>query len=308
MRITSEVTVARSLDRLQGRLEAFERSQSELGTGKRIIKPSDDPTGSRRAMSLRSSMKAQEQFLSNISDAKGWLNNADSQLASATERLDRVRQLTVDASSMTEPQERQAIATEIREIRGELQAIANTKHMGRPLFGGYAAGDAVTYDEAATPPYAATGADEAVTRRVSDSETVTVNVTAHDWLGFDEAVSTDPDTGADQNTLAFLDRLAQDISDGAMGPDVSEELAGVDAALERVASSRSDIGAATNRVESAESRATSLQLTQRTELSDVEDVDIAEGVMELQVQESAYQATLQALAKALPPSLGAFLR
>lgn len=51
-----------------------------------------------------------------------------------------------------------------------------------------------------------------------------------------------------------------------------------------------------------------MHLTLRMELSEVQDLDLAKGVMELQVQQVAYEATLQALAKALPPSLAAFLR
>ncbi len=38
------------------------------------------------------------------------------------------------------------------------------------------------------------------------------------------------------------------------------------------------------------------------------DVDIAEAIMNLQIEEVAYQATLQAMARALPPSLASFLR
>lgn len=39
-----------------------------------------------------------------------------------------------------------------------------------------------------------------------------------------------------------------------------------------------------------------------------EDVESVEAVLELRVQEVVYSATLQALAKALPPSLVSFLR
>jgi hypothetical protein len=49
-------------------------------------------------------------------------------------------------------------------------------------------------------------------------------------------------------------------------------------------------------------------LTMRTELSNVQDVDVAQGMRELQFREIRYQATLHALSQALPPSLVNFLR
>lgn len=299
MRVTSEVLVTRSLDRLNTRLKAYERSQSELAMGKKILKPSDDPGGANRSMSVRAAMRARNQELRNINDAMGWLNNADSQLQSAMERTQRARDLTVDGATLKDPGAHRAIATELRAIADELVGIANTTHMGRPLFGGYADGDAVVQDADGNltfdPP---SGQADQVLRRVSDTEQVRVNTTAAEWLGAD---------GADGDLVTFLRGLADDIEAG--GQDAATQGLGVlDRALDRIGSNLADIGAATNRVDSAKARATDTLFALRTELSNIEDLDVAEGIMELQIQEVGYQATLQALSKALPPSLGSFLR
>lgn len=299
MRITSDMLATRSLDRLQSRLKAYERSQSELSTGKRIMTPSDDPGGARRAMTLRASMRAREQELRNVEDAIGWLNNADSQLQSASERTRRARDLTVDGATLKDANAHKAIATELRAIADELVGIANAKHANRPLFGGFAAGDAVTeladgslvFD----PP---SGQVDEVVRRVSDTEQVRVNTTAAEWLGAD---------GAGGNLVTELRAIADSIESGDQAA-ASAGLATIDAGIERITSALADIGSAANRVESAKQRANDSLFTLRTELSNVEDVDVAEGIMELQIQEVGYQATLQALAKALPPSLASFLR
>ncbi|MBA2317887.1 MAG: hypothetical protein H0V93_08930 [Euzebyales bacterium] len=68
------------------------------------------------------------------------------------------------------------------------------------------------------------------------------------------------------------------------------------------------VGANHNRVESLLARTQDARLSLRGELAEVEDPDIAEAILELQTQEVAYTATLQALGRALPPSLAAFLR
>jgi flagellar hook-associated protein 3 FlgL len=299
MRITSETMVMRSLDRLQTRLSSYERTQSELSTGKRILQPSDDPTGARRAMTLRSSMNAREQELKNVSDATGWLHAADSNLQSAVERLSRVRELATRAASEANASERQALAAEIEQITEEIAGIANAKHLDRPLFGGFADGAAVT--RAPDGTWSAAGAGDEVMRRVSDSEKVRVNVTAAEWLGFDA-----DGTGGD-DLLTFLGGLADTVRDGPASA-VGDKLGDLKSATDLVASKLAEVGVNTNRVNSARARAEDLLLTLRTELSDVEDVDIAQGVMELQVQGVAYEATLAAIGRALPPSLVGFLR
>jgi flagellar hook-associated protein 3 FlgL len=291
VRITSETMVIRSLDRLQTRLSSYERAQSELSTGRRILQPSDDPAGARRAMSLRSALHAREQELKNAGDATGWLNAADSQLQTAMTRLGRVQALTTQGASSGDASSKSALAKEIREIAAEIEGIANTRHLDRPLFGGFGDGPAL---EQVGGVWTTNGDGDEVRRRVSDAEHVRVNVTAADWMVADG-----------ENLMSRLDRLATDLEAGL---DVSGHLASIQTARTAIGDSLSQIGAATNRVDSAKARAMDLSLTLRTELSDVEDVDIAKGVMDLQVQQVGYEATLQAIGRALPPSLVAFLR
>jgi flagellar hook-associated protein 3 FlgL len=291
VRITSETMVMRSLDRLQSRLSSYERAQSELSTGRRILQPSDDPSGAGRAMSLRSALRAREQEVRNAGDATGWLNAADSQLQTVMGRLARVQELTTVGASSGDAATKGALAKEIREIAAEIEGIANTRHLDRPLFGGFGDADAVQKVGGA---WITNGDGDEVKRRVSDTEHVRVNVTASDWMV----------TGG-ENLLGTLDKLATDLE---AGQNVGGHLSAIQAASRTVADSLAQVGAATNRVDSAKARAMDLSLTLRTELSDVEDVDIAQGVMELQVQQVGYEATLQAIGRALPPSLVAFLR
>lgn len=293
MRITSEMMSANALRRLNGRLEQYERSQSQLATGRRILRPSDDPGGASRAMTLRARLRAQTQTERNQADAVSWLRAADTALQTASNRYQRARDLTVRGASMSSPLERGALAQELREIRDGLVDLANTSHRGRPLFGGTAAADPVTGAEGAWTVSAA----GSVNRRVGEEgETAVVNVLAGDAFG----------TGPD-SIFAVLDEVIADLEAGDAAR-VSAGIGRLDDAFERLGTSMTRVGAITNRVETAQDRTASLTLDLRTELSAVEDVDIAEAVMELQLQQVAYEATLTALGRALPPSLGAFLR
>lgn len=289
----------RSLDRLQSRLSQLERSQSELASGRRIQKPSDDPTGARRAMSLRSAQQAREQDLRNADDAMGWLGSADGQLQSASSLLARARELATRGASDANPAERGALAMEVRSIAEEMATIANTRRLDRPLFGGFTGGAAVERDAAGA--WTSNGDGDAITRRLSDSGAtdggglVRVNITADEWLG------------PNAQLLTELDELA-DAIETKSSSEISGQLSVLDAAGRRIGDGLGQIGAATNRVTAAKARAEDLSLTLRKELSDVQDIDMAKGVMELQVQDVAFEATLQAIGRSLPPSLGAFLR
>ena len=296
MRITSEMMVTSSLQRLSARLQQYERTQSQLATGRRILNVSDDPSGAGRALALRAAQRSREQQLRNAADARSWLDLADSNLQSAVERLQRANELAVRGANPISDEERAAMAEEVRAIQAELVEIANARQRGRPLFAGYHDGDAV---DKVDGEWVYLGGHDPVTRRVGDRDAVQINVTAHDAFGFAGAAGGD--------VFTVLDNLAEALTDGDTEA-IAAALDQVGGALRTVGKAQAQIGAHTNRVESAVGRTGDALHALRTQLAEVEDVDLAEAVMDLQVQEVAYQATLAALARALPPSLAAFLR
>lgn len=296
MRVTNEMMVSNSLHRLSSRLQQFERTQSQLSTGRRMLAPSDDPGGSGRALSLRATQRARQQEARNASDAQGQLALADNQLQASVNRLHRARDLTVAGASSVSPQQRNAMAVEIRAIQDELVGIANTRNRGRPLFSGYRDVSAVA--KGAADEWIYQGDDGAVTRRVGEQDLVTVNVTAAEVFGF----------GApDGDVFSLLDDIILALDAGDTD-EMSAALGRLDEAQRRIGDAQTKIGASANWVESAQLRTQDSLLAIRTQLSEVEDINIAEGIMELQLQENAYQVTLQAMARALPPSLASFLR
>lgn len=296
MRITTEMVVNNSLHRLSARLERYERTQSQLATGNRMLNPSDDPSGTGRALSLRASQRSREQEARNASDAESWLALADSQMQAAVERIQRVRELAVRGASSLNNAERRAIAEEVSRIRGEMESIANARHRGRPLFSGYQDVPAVAKIDG---QWVYQGDDGVITRRVGEQDVVPVNVTAAEVFGFGAA-------GGD--VFSLLD----DLENALRGPDaaaaMSAGLEGIDAVRQRIGDAQAKIGANTNWVESARRRSGDALMAIRGQLAEVADVNLAEAVMELQVQEVAYTATLQALSRALPPSLVSFMR
>ena len=295
MRITSDLARFTSgVRRLSGRLEDYVRAQERLASGKRFERPSQDVAGMNRAMALRSGIRAAEQSTRNSTDGLMWTNLADTTLQAAVERLQRARELAVRGATSTNSDAHDALALEVGSIRDEIVGMANTRHRGRGLFAGYSIDDAVTK---VAGVWTFTGDTGAVTRRIGENELVTVNVTADDAFGFT--------SGTDLFTV--LDDLEAHLLAGDItGIDAS--IGALDGALDGVTAALAEIGSAAARIEAAQARSTDHILSLRSELGQVEDVDLAEAVMELQLQETAYRAALAAFSQAGQPSLVDFLR
>ena len=295
MRVTSEMMVGSTVQRLSSRMAQYERAQSKLATGKEIRRPSDDPSRANRGLSLRSTERSRLQEQRNAEDAKSWLHTTDSSLQSSMDRIQRARELAVQGSNEGLSQHaRDALAEEVATIRAEIVEIGNTRLRGQHIFAGYRNEAAVTggpgdWEVVGDP-------DDAIERRVGDGDKVRVNTTATEAFG----------AGQD-SAFAVLDRLEARLRGDDTAP-VASSLTEIDDVRERLGGEMARIGANTNWVESAVARSEDSLHTLRTELSEVEDADFAEAVMDLQVQDMGLQATLQALGRSLPPSLAAFLR
>lgn len=282
------------VSRMNDRLAQFERSQRNLATGRRLHVASDDVAGMNTALSARAGIATAQQAQRNAEDGLAWIQIAETRLTSATDQLQRVNELIIEANNGTTNQTaRDAISAELGEIRDSLVAVANSKHRGRFVFGGYSADPPVTD----TAGWAYEGDAGEVRRRVGDNDTVVVNVTADNVFGFSDSA----------DVFTFLDDIITDLDAGDTS-NLGTAITGVQSGLNRVLNARAELGSAANRIEQAEFRSRADELDLRTQLSTVEDTDMAEAIMELQIQEVAYQAAQSALSKTLQPSLTQFLR
>lgn len=294
MRVTHLGAHQSALTRINTRLSEYATTQERLASGKRMKRPSDDPIGMNRALELRASLRAREQEGRNAADGKMWMDLADSKLQDVVSQLQRARELAVRGATYTGPQERTAIAQEIGHLREDILALANGTHQGRGLFSGFSSGDAV---QKVSGTWAYVGDSGEINRRVSENEVVTINVTADVAFGFT----------AGKDVFTVLDELEAALyADDT--PAIETALADVDDSLQTVLGGLGIIGARANQVETAMARNADDIITLTEQLSSLEDVDIAEAVMDLQLQQTAYEAALAAFAQSSQSSLVDFLR
>jgi flagellar hook-associated protein 3 FlgL len=107
--------------------------------------------------------------------------------------------------------------------------------------------------------------------------------------------------------FGYMDDLARKIEAGKVS-ETSLQIGGDDRRMEELLLYRSTVGARVNRLELQQSRLESIQETFTSLLSKTEDADMAEVIMQLQLQENVYRASLAAGARIIQPSLLDFLR
>lgn len=291
-RITSATIASNAMLGIQSAQSRLAKLQSQLSSGKALEKPSDDPAGVSSALSLRSELARLTQYDRNTADGQAWLGTIDSTLQTMVTSTNRVRDIVVQGSSTgsMSATERQALATEIAGLRQSLLGDANTTYLSRPVFGGTTAGSAA-YD--ATGAYV--GDSQVVTRRVGDGQTVRVDLTGPEAFS---AGGTD--------LFALLSKIQTDLT--GTTANLAGDLTALDGVLGAMRTGLADVGARSARLDglAATSQLRTVDVT--SALSSVEDVDTARAILDLNIQQAAYTASLQATAKVIQPSLMDYLR
>jgi flagellar hook-associated protein 3 FlgL len=284
--------VSNSLNDLAQTFSKLTDLQDEAASLKKLRKPSDSPADTVSAMQLNSSINRNTQYATNLNDATAWLGNADSTLQSIVTQLQRVNTLVVQAANGSADSTSQgAIASEIDSIKQSLIGLANTQQGNRPLFGGTASG-AVAYD--ANGNYVGTSA--AVMRNVAANQTVQVNVNGDQVFGT---------PGNDLFTT--LTNLSAAIRSGNTSQLQTLQTT-FNSQTQNVETQLAEVGSREQRVQSLQTQNSSNDVTMKQNLSTLTDADVAQVMMQLQTQEVAYQAALEATAKAITPTLADFLQ
>ncbi|MET0423925.1 MAG: flagellin [Actinoplanes sp.] len=292
---TTGGTINRALADLQRNQNRSNQLQQQISSGKVLTRPSDSPTGTVTSLQLRGEARATQQYSRNADDGLGWLGTIQDKLADTSTSIIRVRDLTVQGlSAANNGESRQALAVEVDNIRATLLGEANTKYLGRPVFGGTTPGD-VAFDTATGQYVGNTGS---TTRTVGPNARVRIESNGIEAFGANDS---------DTQLFTVLGKIAEDLRSGDMA-SLDTGLANLDTAHDLLKSTLSDVGARYNRVTQMKQSAEGHLLSVSSQLSDIEDVDLPKAIMELQIQQTSYQAALAATAKVIQPSLIDFLR
>ncbi|MBL4608674.1 MAG: flagellar hook-associated protein FlgL [Pseudomonadales bacterium] len=114
-------------------------TQEKITTGKRVLRPSDDPVAAVRIQQVGIKVASSEQYNENIGTATTKLAEEENLLDVSENIIQRIRERVIQAESgALNMQDRIAIAAEIEERLGELYSVTNSRDAaGKYIFGGY---------------------------------------------------------------------------------------------------------------------------------------------------------------------------
>jgi len=293
MRITNRNLMSNYLSNLNNNLSNMQKIENQLSSGKEISKPSDNPYLATRIMNLNNSISQNEKYKTNIEDSQGWVDTTDAALQSVTDVLQRVRELTVQAANGTlSDTDVKSIGSEIEQNIEHIAQIGNSNYDGRYIFGG---------QETMKQPFDVVGGlltnvngdDGRITREISKDVTMDINITAERILS----------GGSGEDLGTTLKNIFDRINSGDKEALSKDSLGQLDSQLDRLLGYQAEIGAKENRLSVALKKNESETLNMTELLSNAEDIDFAEKVMEFSMMETIYNASLQTGAKILRPSL-----
>jgi len=242
-------------------------SFAKLSSGKRINTAADDAAGLAIATKLNSDMTAANQAQNNITDASSMTRVAEGGLSQISDMLSRGKELAVQASNGTlNNQQRATIQNEISGIQQEINRISSTTEFnGQKLLDGTMAPNAPTKVEVQA------GVQNTPNDRISMN---VVNQANSQALG-----------------VATVDVSTQQGAQNAM--------AAFDNAISKVSDTRSSIGALQNRFDKAASNIGVYRENMQAAVSNIQDMDYAQGTSDLSRNQILNQAATSVLKQGL---------
>lgn len=284
MRVTQSMLSNNMLRNLSNSYSRLDKLQDQISTQKKFTKPSDDPVAAMMGMNYRSDLNRIQQFTRNIGEVRNWVDSTDDALDKGVLALQRIRELTLQASNGTlEEDQRKAVAEEVKQLKEHLRNLGDTQVGGKYIFNG---------NQTNVRPSESGFQSGTIELEVFSGIKIPVNTEGKALFG--DMLS---DEGGIQKLITALE---------TNDPAVGDMLDTVDKNIDNFLSARALIGAKQNRVELMEDRLSQQEVFSTRILSDNEDIDMEKAIIELTTQESIHRAALSVGARIIQPSLTDF--
>jgi flagellar hook-associated protein 3 FlgL len=294
MRVTTSMvanSVGTNLNNLRRRLS---RVETQMATGKTILKMGDGPALGSEVLRLNTAHKTLDHWEANQNDLHGWLYSTEGALIHMTNSVQRLRDLTIQGATATNPQDAlDNLAMEVQAILEDLLSTANQRHAGYFMFAGHRTDTKPFEFDFDTGEVTYLGDEGASLREVGPGVVLQANLPG--------------DTLKDIDLFNTAWQIAKAFRDGeySLAGDLLED---VDKARDAIITARAVVGVRANRLEQARSQAIDSRVNLTMLLEQAQGVEYERAILELKMAEIAYQTALQVGARIIPPTLVDFLR
>ncbi len=283
---------------LSSNLESMSNRLFELrhqaATGKKLNRPSDDPSAIRPVLNYRMQSASADRYLKHLSSASGEMQILDSQLGNVENIMVAAKETTIAAmNSGANEADRQTYADRLSQLHDELLYAANTQVDGKYIFSGY--GEFTTpfqenedYDPVGpdtSPPVHYEGGANIKTVEIEPGKHIDKQVSGEElFLGLD-----DDEPGED---LFKVLRDAEHAIRNGDAEGMGQQLETLETGAEQVRRIRGRMGNNAWRIERAELYLTDASIEFKSMISSYEDADMIEVFSKLVQQETAFEAAL----------------
>ncbi len=149
MRITNKIMQNNSLSNINLAKVAEDHRGSQVSSGKKIVRPSDDPIVAIRSLRLRSSVTEITQYYSrNAKDADAWLKTTEDAMQQVTDVItDMIKQYDKGANEYLTSADRNIILEQLKSLQKEVYATGDADYAGRYIFTGYRTESSLMFKE-----------------------------------------------------------------------------------------------------------------------------------------------------------------
>jgi len=280
-------------------LENLQQQQNtatlELGSGNKINRPSDDPAGAAEVVGINDASSQADSYQSSLSSISGLFSTADSTLSSVVTALQRAISLGVEGANGTlSDSDRSDVIGELSGIRDQLLSLANTSYQGQPIFAGTAQTQPFVLD--ATVPSGVRYAGNTGTNQVTVGNGYQIQVNLPG-----SQVFKNPGGDVFQSLSDLITALQ---ANSGIGNAVTE----VNAAYNQVDAQRVFYGNALNQTQAQQTYLSTASLNLSQQKNTVAGADLASVATQVENDQIATNATLEAIGKMPQSSLFDYLR
>jgi len=186
MRVTSQTQQRNALNNIFRITEDMFNAQKEITSGKKIQKPSDDPSGMRDTLALRTNIKQIKQFERNINSNQLFLSRGESALDSIGVSLTRAKELSmVELGGLSTSETRGYAKSELDNIISIVLQEANTKVKDMHIFSGTDVNTTPFELSASGAVYIYNGNSDNLMIQIEEDTNVKVSIPGSEVLGTD---------------------------------------------------------------------------------------------------------------------------
>jgi len=272
-----------SIQSMTANLEALNRYQEKVNTGKQFQNASDDPAAASASLSLNSSLTTIQGYMDTATFASDWMDANDSSFQQmedlATQAINTVTTALNDTLNATD---RGNLAATIGNITSQALDLANTMQNGQYIFSG---------SKVTTKPFSInalgavvySGDAGTMQRSLGPNQSVTINA---------------PGSTAFQtffNTLNAAKKALTNNDTISLRP----LLDGLQSSLDTMNQNRTLMGSSLQQVQQASDSLQQAQAATKSLLTSKTDINMAEGLTKMQSQQNTYQAVLEVSQRAV---------